>query len=164
MTLQLRVANPEDFPAVWEFFLTAHRNDAIFSLDEGKCREVVQQVLRRETGFVVGIWDEDKLAASAAVVVTQPWYSGEWFLSERWINVLPAYRQTDCFPRLAQFLKTIADDWKLVLQLGISTLDRAEVKTRLYSRHFTFLGGYYSYGEAYATGPTAESIGENHGR
>lgn len=139
----VRVATIADEVALYKLLLKLEpSNDMGFKRDDQKVWAHVNTVCRG-TGGVAGVIDgpNGTLIGSIGITASQPWYSSEWFLSEVWCFVDPAYRKgTRYGEALFEFARWHQQDLSqrvgrnLPLEISFLSYRRVAAKDRLWRR------------------------------
>jgi len=98
-----------------------------------------------EPGMMAVIEKDGQLVAMIALRITQLWYSKSPLIEELFNFVHPDHRRSTHAKALIQYAKSLADDLRLPLLIGIVSNDRTEQKIRLYQRYLPFAGAYFVY-------------------
>lgn len=154
MPENVRAACPADEDALIDLCRELHTENAAFSLDIDKVREIIQQAIKpppyHNTIRCIGVIGEPKgpLEGAIHLVGQQDWYSSEWALFEVFNFVPTRYRKGTTNARdLVAWAKGMADALSMKLLIGIVSNQRTEAKVRLYSRLLgPPAGAFFFYG------------------
>jgi hypothetical protein len=145
MKYEVRIARSEDEDKVYELFKVMHEENDIFSWDDEKSRNFINQATSRRYGVIGVIENENGIEAMICLRPDQVWYSSDWFLNEVFNFVHPDYRRSTRAKNLIAFAKNISDEMQLPLILGEVLNPRTEAKVKLYERQFPKAGAFFMY-------------------
>lgn len=123
-------------------------NDEPLPFSEKKTRRTILQSFEQEHGAIIGIIGEPgSLEGSVCIAWTDPWYSEELILQERWNFVRPTYRKSQNAKILINFSKLIATVVWRPLIMGCMSTERQPAKMRFYERTIGCepLGGFFVF-------------------
>ena len=154
-------AHTSDAPEVYRLMVALHQENGVFSLNEAKAGWMCAQLFEPGLGVVGVIRGPSEIEGAIALKRAQLEYSDDWYLSETYNYVRPAYRKSDHAKRLILFAKECAADLGIPLLMGIVSTQRVEAKMRLYRRLLTPVGGYFISGKLPRLAPDIEAAAEN---
>lgn len=148
--VSVRVAGPADEAALRDLFLAAHADNGLMTVSREKVARWAHIFTHHPHGTplsAVGVIDgpNGTLAAGAALVLGQPWYSDEWVIEDRMIFVRPEHRKSRHGRDLLLFSKWYAEKLALPMILGIVTTNRSPEKTAFYRRYLTQVGALFHH-------------------
>lgn len=157
----VRMARADEEDQIYELLMKLYDENALFSLDEKKVREVIRMATEGRFG-VIGIIDgPNGIEGSVGLSVTQWWYTSEWHLGEYWNFVREDCRQSNHAKDLINFSKWCAETMHLPLHMGIVTTKRTAAKERLYRRILPKVGAFFMYNAKGVDLPAVENDDTN---
>lgn len=152
-TVPVRLAHRGDIQQLIALGRMLHAENAMLPWDEERVAELVTAYCTYQTtkyfadpGMIAVIEnDKHELVAMIALRITQLWYSSSPILEELFNFVHPEHRKSTYAKSLIQYAKSLADDLRLPLLIGIVSNDRTEQKIRLYQRYLPFAGAFFVY-------------------
>ena len=141
----VRLAVPEDLPAIMELMRSACREDAQHEMNEAKVLTVVMRYYNKQGAMLAVIGEVGNPIAYCLSVIDPVWYSDEWQLLELSLYVSEAHRKSTYAKQLMRFMKQASEGLKLDLTIGVFSHERTEAKIRLYARQFPQVGAYFCY-------------------
>jgi len=133
----IRLATPADEPEVMVLCRELHTENGIFSMDEARTREWIAKALQKKGGIIALIGPPGAIEAIGFLMITCYEYSTDFFLSEQFNYVRPAFRKIGHgrhLRALVEWAKQCADELKLTLLIGVISSQRTEAKVRLYRK------------------------------
>lgn len=147
--LTVQVGTPADVHDVMELALMAVDENGIAKPDPERLLQEIWPALNLDRGIVGMVRNEEgKLEAAILLRISIMWYSLDEILEERAIFVHPEYRSAKGgrAARLCEFAKSVADELKLPLLIGVLSNTRTNAKVRMYERQFgTPAGAFFLY-------------------
>ena len=133
----VKLAMPEDFPELMRLMLSANDEIGSYAPSMNKMSNLAAMHFNG-SGAIIGLIHKPngKCLGIIALMVSQPWYSDEFWLEEMLLFVEPESRKSTYAKQLMIFAKKAAEKLGLELRIGINTtveLDRKS--TRLNSSH-----------------------------
>lgn len=128
----IRRATADDADALMGLLVEMHREAPFGSFSAEKVADAVAQVMDR--GIVFLSLHHDRPVATCGLEVTQPWWSSDWQVAERWVFVHPEHRRAPHARGLLRAAKGWAAQMQLPAVFGVFTGTRVEPKVRLFSR------------------------------
>jgi GNAT superfamily N-acetyltransferase len=153
-------ADPSDAPEVYRLMIALHQENGVFNLNEDKAAWMCAQLFEPGLGMVGVIRGPTEIEGAIALKRAQQEYSDDWFLSEVYNYVRPAYRKSDHAKRLIMFASECAADLKIPLLMGIVSTQRVSAKLRLYRRLLTPIGGFFISGTLPRLSPDVEAAAD----
>jgi len=89
----IRLATPADEPEVMVLCRELHTENGIFSMDEARTREWIAKALQKKGGIIALIGPPGAIEAIGFLMITCYEYSTDFFLSEQFNYVRPAFRK-----------------------------------------------------------------------
>ena len=148
----VRIARPDEEDKIFDVLIMLSEENAIAPTNEERIRAMIRRCRGPENGKmrdgVIGLIDAPNgggIAATCAVVMSQPWYSLAWYCEEIWTYVLPDYRAAKMghAKALLNFEKWWAEQLGMPLFVGIISKTRTLGKMRLYSREMPLVGASF---------------------
>jgi len=137
---KVRLAAPEDEPAIMEMCRRLHAENGLFTLNEAKVAALLQRYYQRD-GVILGvIGPVGKPEASTCIMLSDYYYSDDTHLAELWNFVDKEYRKSKAAEALIRFGMECAQKMSQNLGAqcpfltGIITDNRTAGKVRLYHR------------------------------
>lgn len=146
---QVRLGHSGDADKIYNFLLGLHDENSIFSLNEHRARQTINEIVTPQYGCIGLIDNGNGIEGSIGLRVAQLWYTNEWFLDELWNYVHPDYRNTNHGNTLTEFAKQKSHDIGLPLLMGIVTRKRLAPKMRMYQRKLSQIGAWFVYGRKF---------------
>ena len=142
----VRIAGPGDENKIFEAGLLMHAETALYSLSEQKIREGIRLGTQRKGG-IIGIIDapDGSIAAMIGLIITSAWYTTDIHLEDFWTFVRRDYRRSGAANMLVHFSIKMSDELGIPLQLGVTSIDRLEAKTRLMRRKMKQIGALFAH-------------------
>lgn len=141
----VRLAEPEDAPAVLELCWAAHQERPDRSLSRPKVEAMVAGCLDA-TGGMIGVVDVDgDLRAMAGLIISSPWFSEDRELYDWLVFVRQDCRHLSYLSPLLRWMRRIAIKTQLPIVSGWIGDERAAAKAAAYRRHFAPYGEFYRY-------------------
>lgn len=153
----VRLAVPEDRPALVELTTMLHSENGLFPLSLKKRDALLDRYYNREGSIIGVIGDVGEPVASIYLSLTQPEYTDQYGLVEVWAHVHPEHRRSPHARHLIEYAQFVSGEMKLPLLIGILSNTRTEAKVRLYERMFQKAGAYFIWHPEYVN----ESWGTN---
>lgn len=148
----VRLAVPDDRPALVELTTLLHAENGLFSLSLPK-RDALLDRYYNQQGSIIGVIGEiGEPVASIYLSLTQPEYTDDWGIIETWAHVHPDHRRSTHAKHLTEYAKYISTEMRLPLLIGILSNHRTEAKVRLYERVFEKSGCYFVFNWQFAGG------------
>lgn len=143
----VRLAAPEDMPALLELMRVACREDAQHEMDEERVLLMLNRYYDKHGAIIAVIGEVGKPEAYLLMVLDEIWYAkpGTMQLLELSLFVHPDYRKSDRAKQLMQFSKQASEGLAIDLTIGVFSNSRTEAKIRLYQRQFKTVGAYFMY-------------------
>jgi GNAT superfamily N-acetyltransferase len=143
----VRLAEPEDLPAVLQLMKIACREDAQHEMDEENVLRMVMRHYDKQGAMLAVIGDVGLPVAYCLSILDQIWYAapGTMQLLELSLFVHPEHRRSDYAKQLMQFMKKASEGLSLDLTIGVFSNERTQAKIRLYQRQFSQVGAYFCY-------------------
>ncbi len=132
--MTVRIAIQNDEAQLMELCRELHKDNGIFSMDDGLVREALYRSFDRKGG-VIGIVDGDgEIAGAICMWLGHFWYSRDTHLEEVFNFIRPKYRKSNYARELLDFAKTCQKTLGVPLFTGIVTNKRTEAKVMLYRK------------------------------
>jgi GNAT superfamily N-acetyltransferase len=143
----VRQAEADEMEDLIELMMEAGKEQALFPVDEGKARAMLNRAFLREGGVVGVIGPKGAIEAAIYLILAQPLYSEDWHIEEVFHVVRPAFRRSPHAKALLEFSKKCHHDLGIPVLIGVLHQKRTEAKIRLYRRQFgPAVGAYFLYG------------------
>lgn len=151
---EVRLAAPEDEPAVLAMCERLHDENGLFTLSMDRVKDCLSRYYNRQ-GTVVGVIGEpEKLEASTCLELSNFYYTNDTHLAELWNFVDAPYRRSHNAEALIQFGKKCADSLKMPFFTGIITNKQMAGKVRLYRRYLGYpTGAFFTYNSHWRSEP-----------
>ncbi len=148
----VRLAVPEDRPALVDLTTKLHGENGLFSLSLKK-RDGLLDRYYDGKGAIIGVIGEiGDPVATIYVSLTQPEYTDDWALVEVWNFVRDDQRHSTHARHLIEYAKFLSSEMRIPLLIGILSNHRTEAKVRLYERTLDKVGAYFVWNHQYAHG------------
>lgn len=137
IALKVRVGTPDDVHPVMELAQMGAEENGFMEPNPAKLLVDVWAALNLDHGIMGLIGDPGARLEGAVLLRIAPvWYGDLPFIEERAIYVHPEYRNAKGgrAARLVEFSKTVSDNLKMPLMIGVLSNHRTEAKVRLYER------------------------------
>lgn len=158
----VRLAQPEDEGPLMEMCRALHAENGLFSFDDERVRDLLRKFFARQ-GVIVGvIGSPGDLRACTCLMLSDFYYSRDWYLAELWNYVGPDHRSSGmrCAEALIEFGKSCAREMNVPLVTGIITNRQMAGKVRLYQRLLGRpIGASFIYNGAWVPEP-AEDVSD----
>ena len=157
----VRIATPDDEPAIMALVRELHCENGLFTLNEAKVREYLHRCFRREKVIVGVIGAPGQIEASTCILISDMYYTDDWHLAELWNHVGEPYRRSHNAEALIEFGKQCSDRIGIPLITGIITNKRVAGKVRLYRKVLGYpAGAFFVHNGKWAATvePTAEDF------
>jgi GNAT superfamily N-acetyltransferase len=143
----VRLAEPEDLPAILQLMRIACREDAQHEMDEENVLRMVMRHYDKHGAMLAVIGEPGMPVAYCLSILDQIWYAapGTMQLLELSLFVHPDHRRSNYAKQLMQFMKKASEGLKLDLTIGVFSNERTQAKIRLYQRQFDQVGAYFCY-------------------
>lgn len=148
----VRLAVPEDRPALVKLTTELHGENGLFSLSLPKRDALLERYYNREGSICAVIGEIAAPVATIYLSLTQPEYTDEWCLVEVWNFVHADHRRSKHAQHLIDYAKFVSTEMKLPLVIGILSNHRTEAKVRLYERTLERVGAYFIFNSQFAGG------------
>ncbi len=144
---QVRIATPQDAPAVLQLCRQLEQENAVFPMNDDKVICKLNQAFNRQLAICGVIGPPDQLRGSIFLEIGTSWYSDRFGLFELWNFVHPDHRRSNYAKILIDFAKGCSVRLNLPLQIGIFSTKRTEAKIRLYERRLgtTLAGAFFIF-------------------
>lgn len=149
----VRLATPEDRPALRQMCIALHEENGLFPLNVDKLDVALDRYFNRDGAIIGVIGPVGEPVACIYIGLSQFFYTDAWTLMEEWAFVLPDHRRSTYAQDLIAYAKGISSGMKLPLITGILSGKRTEAKVRLYDRMMERVGGYFLWGREHITTP-----------
>lgn len=145
----LRIATPDDVPALTELLTSMHHEIGVGRLDEEKARGAALPIIEKRQCIVA--LKGEKIVGSVGLVLTSFWYSRDLFMTDMWFFVHPDHRgdkneggeNAGHATRLIAAAKAAADLRNIPLVLQVGSSKGAVPKFKFFSKHMTPFGGAF---------------------
>lgn len=148
--LKIRIAIPEDLPAVMEIALMACEENGFLNPNPLKLAGEIWPALNQDHGICAVIGEEGgKIEGLVLLRIGNMWYSDSIVVEEKAIFIHPDFRNAKGgrAKRLCEFSKRVADVLEIPLIIGVLSNHRTEAKVRMYERQFGKpSGAFFLYG------------------
>lgn len=143
----VRLAVPEDLPALLELMKVACCEDAQHEMDEERVLAMLGRYFNKQGAIIAVIGAEGSPEAYILMVMDEIWYAkpGTIQLLELSLFVHPDYRKSNRAKQLMQFSKQASEGLAVDLTIGVFSNTRTEAKIRLYQRQYKQVGAYFCY-------------------
>lgn len=125
--------------------------NALFSMNDGKVKDMMSRAYDRKGGILAGIGEKGKLEGLMFILLTTFWYSDDPYFEEFFLYVLPEHRKSRNAVELLRFAKWCADESGFPLFIGILSNHPTERKELLYERQLhadDYKGRFFIYNTA----------------
>lgn len=141
----VRTAYARDEASLFELALEAHEDNGIFGKSDAKIRAWCAESVRHDGVHFTGVIDgpDGRLDGYIATVLTQPWYSDDWFVEDRSLYVRRDQRCSGYAGDLIQFAKWYAESLGLPFVFALQPKKRWEDKTRFFARYLPQSGSVF---------------------
>ena len=122
--------------------------NALFEMDDGKVRSMMDRAYDQKGGILAGIGEKGKLEGLMFILLTSFWYSNDPYWEEFFLYVLPEHRKTRNAVELLRFAKWCANESGFPLFIGILSNHPTERKELLYERQLRaddYKGRFFIY-------------------
>lgn len=150
--MDVRLAVPEDRPALVELTNQLHGENGLFSLSLTKRDRLLDRYYNKDGAIIGVIGEVGSPIATIYLSLGQSEYSDDWLLSELWNFVEPEHRRSECAKHLLEYAKFVSTEMKIPLVIGILSNHRTEAKVRLYERVLERAGAYFIFNSQFAGG------------
>lgn len=151
MSDEVRLAVPADEDKIIAMISLLHDENGLFPLSQAKVRTYMQRYFRREGALIGVIGPVGDPVGSIYLEIGQPYYSEAWYLNEAWNFVHPDHRRSDYAKKLLSWAKSMSEQMKLPLMVGIVSNHRTEAKIRLYEKQLEKAGAFFVWNRGLAT-------------
>ena len=131
---RVRVANREDLEGVFRVSRAVHGENGVGAFDDDRVRARIETAVRGENAICGVIGPAHEIQGAVLLEITQHWYSTDWFVSERFLCVLPEFRRSTNAKDLLAFAKGVSDKLGLPLFCGVMSPNNIERKTIFYKK------------------------------
>jgi len=149
-SLKIRIATPEDLPAVMEIAVMACDENGFLNPNPLKLAGEIWPALNQDHGICAVIGEEGgKIEGLVLLRIGSMWYSDSIVVEEKAIFIHPDFRNAKGgrAKRLCEFSKRVADVLEIPLIIGVLSNHRTEAKVRMYERQFGKpSGAFFLYG------------------
>lgn len=146
----VRFAVPADEDGLFEILTLAHADNGLFTMDEGKVRDMIRRATERTGGMIGVIAGPERIEGVIMMIMSNYWYTNDTHLEELANFVHPLHRRSTHAKRLLEFAKWcqrgLSKDINIPLLVGILTLHKLEPKMRLYQRMLPQVGAVFQCG------------------
>lgn len=143
MSDEVRLAVPADEDKIVAMISLLHDENGLFPLSQQKVRDYMQRYFRKEGALIGVIGPVGDPVGSIYLEIGQPYYSESWYLNEAWNFVHPDHRRSDYAKKLLAWAKSMSEQMKLPLMVGIVSNHRTEAKIRLYEKQLEKAGAFF---------------------
>ena len=134
MSVKVRLATPDDEPALMDLCRALHADNGLFKMDDDMVRGMLHRAFDRQGGIIGVIDGKDQIAAAIFVLISNFWYSRDNHLEELFNFIRPEYRKSNYATSMIEFACECANKIGIPLVIGILTHQRMLEKVRLYRR------------------------------
>ena len=131
---RVRVAHTADLDGILCVSRAVHQENGVGAFDDGRVRARIGTALRGENAICGVIGPAHEIQGAVLLEIAQHWYSTDWFVSERFLCVLPEFRRSTNAKDLLAFAKGVADELSLPLFCGVMSPNNIERKTIFYKK------------------------------
>lgn len=139
----VRIAIPADERAIFNLLALAHIENGMGGMNDEKVRKYIAFATQRQGGVIALIDGPTGLEGCLFMMLSQRWYSDDWYWEELCNFVHPDYRRSMHAKNLIQFGKWFAEQMHMPLFIGVLTNKRMQAKIRLYRRQITQGGAVF---------------------
>lgn len=144
MSIEFRLAEDRDGPAIFDMLLVMHGEVALAPINTGKVARTVAYVIEHGIG-IVGERDGE-VVASAGLILDDWWYSDQQFLRDLWMYVRPEHRRSTAADGLLRHARKAAELWGLPLVVSVFGTKESDRKIKWMSRRLEMMGGLFYEG------------------
>lgn len=145
-TLPVRKAKPSEAPELMDLCRALHAENAMFSMNEGKVKEMLDRAFNQQGGIIGVIGDPGHIQGAIYLLISSFWYTNEYCLEELFSYVFPEHRRSTNAKDLVEFGKRCSDELGIPLVIGVVSNIRTEAKVGLYKRQLSApVGAYFAY-------------------
>jgi len=141
----IRIATPDDYQELFRICCLLHMENGQHKFSEERSKEFIWRGCNQDNAIVGVIGPSDDIKAVVYLEIMPVYYSDEFQLYEKFAFVRPDSRRSDFAKKLLFFARKCADETGLELLIGIISDVKLEAKRRLYQRHFSEGGHWFSY-------------------
>jgi hypothetical protein len=141
----VRLARPEDEPALMAMLEARHQEDGIGTFSIAKSRMAIKKGLMRDYGYIGVIRNAKTIEASIGLFVTTPWDSEDPILTDSWAYVRPEFRRSTNAKNLIEFAKWASTQLGVPLFMTKVKNEQTSGMTRLYARQLPECGSLFLY-------------------
>lgn len=132
---RVRFATLADKDELMDLCRNLAEENAICSMHDNLVEDMLDGVLRQRTGFVGVIGEPGRIEGAICLMWSSMWYNNSfWWLEDRFVHVLPAYRASNNATDLLEWSLWWSESLQIPLMLGIVSNERTKAKIRLYER------------------------------
>jgi len=137
----LRIATPDDLEAICTLLRSMHSEIGIGRVDDDTARGAISDIIQK--GQCVVAEKDGAIVGSVGLTMTQWWYSKDLLFTDQWFFVHPAHRQHGLATRLVNFIKGVADKWKIPAVISVGTTVETLPKLKFFKKHMKPFGGSF---------------------
>ena len=146
----VRFATAADTESIIACLRTMHDENGLFTLSEGKIRNIIECALTPSDGAmrpIIGVIGEPgNIEATICLMLTQLYYTDEWHLGDMWNFIRPDCRKKNLIDSLLDFGAACSEKSGYPFMSAVVSNKRTEAKVRIYRRHFGEpLGAFFLY-------------------
>jgi hypothetical protein len=148
---RVRTGVPEDVHEIMSMASDAFPEMCIVTPDNTRILELVWSALNQDHGICGVLTNEaGKIEGGIILKIGKLWYSNADVLEDKILFIHKDYRKSGGgrARRLCEYAKTVSNELKMPLLVGVFSNNRTEGKVRLYERQFgKMVGGFFLYGD-----------------
>lgn len=151
----VRIAVRADEDSIYDLLCSLYKENATFSMNERKVRNTIKKATQCDGGIIGLIEKDGKIVGIFGSLISQFWYTDDYYLDELWNFVHPDYRKSSYSRDLIDFAKWASEALDIPLLMGIMSTKRTEAKMGMYDRKLKMIGAFYVHNFKSAGGPLA---------
>lgn len=145
-TIPVRKARLADAPELLEMCRELHAENAMFTMNEAKVREMLDRAFNQQGAIIGVIGPQGGIQGAIYLLISSFWYTDQFCLEELFSYVRPEYRRSTNAKDLVEFGKRCAVELNVPLVIGVVSNTRTEAKVGLYRRQLSDpVGAYFAY-------------------
>jgi hypothetical protein len=142
-TSPVRKAGQRDEEELMAICHKLHSENGLFEMNEDKVRSMLRKAFNQDGGIIGALGPPGQIEGAIYMLISNYWYSDQWFLEELFSFVLPEYRRSTNAKDLITFAKRCSDELGIPLVIGVISNERTEAKVALYQRQLNKPAGAF---------------------
>lgn len=142
---EVRLADENDEMSLYVLCKELWNENGDHSLSWPKIVANIRLATQRTRGIIGCIGPSDDIRGAVCLLLDQLWFSEDWYLLELFNYVRPDARRSSYAKDLINYSKSISEEMKLELRMGVISNIRTEAKVRLYRRMMKPRGAFFSH-------------------